>query len=370
MKTILFFIPSLGGGGAERVLVNLVNNLDQNKYRITVQTLFDDNGVNKVNLSDKIEYKYCFKRTFRANAKILTLFSPCKLYNYFIGKRYDIVVSYLEGPTTRIVSGCPYQDSRLINWVHVEQHTLAAASYSYRSQKEFKCCMERYDRTICVAESVKHDLERIIDLNHPCHILYNVNEQETIVSKGQEAILDVVYSDSVNIISVGRLVPEKGFDRLVKVHKRLLDLGIKHNVYILGTGNQESYIKGLIDKYEVTNTFHLLGFHSNPYKYISKADLFVCSSRREGFSTAVTEALLLNIPVVSTLCSGAHELLGNNNEFGIVTTNDEEGLFNGLYQILTQKDLLPYYKLQATERAKKFSKERTVKSIESFFDSL
>ena len=126
----------------------------------------------------------------------------------------------------------------------------------------------------------------------------------------------------------------------------------------------------MIDKYEVTNTFHLLGFHSNPYKYVSKADLFVCSSRREGFSTAVTEALLLNIPVVSTLCSGAHELLGNNNEFGIVTTNDEEGLFNGLYQILTKKDLLPYYKLKATERAKKFSKERTVKSIESFFDSL
>lgn len=370
MKTILFFIPSLGGGGAERVLVNLVNNLDPTKYKITVQTLFDDNGVNKVYLSDKIEYKYCFKHTFRANAKILTLFSPRKLYKFFIRIRYDIVVSYLEGPTARIVSGCPYQDSRLINWVHVEQHTLAAASYSYRSQKEFQSCMARYDRTICVAESVKDDLDSIIDLNHPCHVLYNVNEQEIIVSKGKESIVEGVFSNSPNIISVGRLVPEKGFDRLVKVHKRLLEHGIKHNVYILGIGEQESYIKDLIDKYEVANTFHLLGFHSNPYKYVSKADLYVCSSRREGFSTAVTEALLLNIPVVSTLCSGAHELLGKNNEYGIVTSNDEEGLFNGLYHMLTNKDLLAYYKLQAIERSKNFSKERTVKSIETFFDSL
>ena len=370
MKTILFFIPSLGGGGAERVLVNLVNNLDSNKYRITVQTLFDDNGVNKVNLSEKIEYKYCFKRTFRANARILTLFTPHKLYKHFIGKRYDIVVSYLEGPTARIISGCSYNDSKLINWVHVEQHSLEAASYSYRSKKEFQRCMNRYDHTVCVAKSVQHDLEKIIDLNHPCHVLYNVNEQETIISKGQETILDGVFSDSVNIVSVGRLVHEKGYDRLVKVHKRLLDHGIKHNVYILGTGNQDSYIKSLINKYDVVNTFHLLGFQSNPYKYVSKADLFVCSSRREGFSTAVTEALLLNLPVVSTLCSGAHELLGRNNEFGIVTTNDEDGLFEGLYQILTTKDLLSYYKSQATERAKEFCKEQTVKTIESFIDSL
>lgn len=60
----------------------------------------------------------------------------------------------------------------------------------------------------------------------------------------------------------------------------------------------------------LTDTFTFLGYRDNPYKYVKKADLYVCSSRREGFSTAVTEALIVGTPVVSTNCSGAYELLG------------------------------------------------------------
>ena len=103
MKKVLFFIPNLSVGGAEKVLVNLVNNMDKSKFDITVQTLFAG-GVNEQFLDKHINYRYCFKKTFRGKSQILKLFSPKTLYKKFIKERYDIIVSYLEGPTARIVS--------------------------------------------------------------------------------------------------------------------------------------------------------------------------------------------------------------------------------------------------------------------------
>lgn len=369
MKTILFLIPSLGGGGAERVLVNLVNNLDKTKYEITVQTLFDV-GVNRNYLDKHIKYIPGFRKQFPGNTKLPKILSPKSLYRLLVKECYDIVVSYLEGPTARIVAGCPFENTKLVSWIHVEQHSVKAAAYSFRSIEEAHECYGRYDRTICVAETVKKDFLSIFSNIQDCEVLYNTNEDAKILNQTKEVVDDVEFSDEINIMSVGRLRTEKGYDRLIKAHGRLLEKGIKHHIYILGNGSEEDNLKKMISDYRVESTFHLLGFHANPYKYVSKADLFVCSSRREGFSTAVTEALIMGIPVVSTLCSGAEELLGHNNEWGLVTENSEEGVFDGLYKMLATSGLLEQYKEKAKERGKFFSKDNTVKAVENMFDNL
>ncbi len=369
MKTVLFFIPTLGGGGAEKVLCNLVNNLDRNKYRITVQTLFNE-GVNRTSLDENIEYRYCFNRIFKGNARFFTLFSPRFLYKRLIRKHYDIAISYLEGPTARIISGCPYDDTKLVNWVHREQHDIETATYSYRSCEEARKCMYRYDRTICVADSVRRDFTNLFPISHPCEVLYNTNEMDYIINASEEEISADIYSSEFNIVSIGRLVHEKGYDRLLRVLKRLLDTGLKIHIYIIGEGYQGKRLRNLAAELHIDNNFHLLGFHRNPYKYISKADLFVCSSRREGFSTAVTEALIIGLPIVSTCCSGAYELLGKHNEYGIVTGNDEDGLFQGLQLMISNPELAKHYREQAKIRGKAFSKAVTVKAVENMLDAL
>ena len=103
---------------------------------------------------------------------------------------------------------------------------------------------------------------------------------------------------------------------------------------------------------------------------MKKCDLYICSSRREGFSTAVTEALVVGIPVVSTECSGAKELLGDNNEFGIVVENSTRGIYEGMKKMLTDSQTLQHYKEQAIIRGESFSKERTVKSVEDMLEKL
>ena len=112
-KKILFLIPNLSYGGAERVLVNLVNNLNKNKYDITVQTLFDE-GVNKKYLSQEVKYKTWGKHQFKGNSLLLSILPRKILYRFIVKERYDIVISFLEGPTTWILSGCPCQNTKKI----------------------------------------------------------------------------------------------------------------------------------------------------------------------------------------------------------------------------------------------------------------
>lgn len=370
MTKVLFLIPNLAHGGAEKVLVNLANNMNKKIFDVTVQTLFDV-GVNRQYLNSDVKYIGGFKRMPRGNTYVMKLFSSEKLYKHFIRDNYDIIVSYLEGPTARIVSGCTNPNTKLVSWIHIEQHTKELASKSFRSYKEALDCYSKFDRTVCVSDTVKNDFESIFDTKKPVEVLYNTNESEKIKKLSDEEVDDVNFSkDIINIISVAKIVPSKGYDRLIKIHKKLIGKNIKNHIYILGIGEEKEKYEKYLTENNLTDTFTFLGYRDNPYKYVKKADLYVCSSRREGFSTAVTEALIVGTPVVSTNCSGAYELLGENNEYGIVTENNEDALYEGIKKMLTTPDLLEAYAAKAKERGKAFSTEKTVKAVEEMLESL
>lgn len=109
-------------------------------------------------------------------------------------------------------------------------------------------------------------------------------------------------------------------------------------------------------------------FKTNPYKYVSKCDLFICASHAEGFSTAVTEALILEVPVCTVEVSGMKEILGEHNEYGIVTENNEESLFQAIKLLISDSELLSYYKKMANERGKMFNIDSTVKAVEEMLE--
>ena len=114
MVKILFMIHDLSVGGAEKVLVNLVNNMDKNRFDVTVISLFGG-GVNEQFLNESIRYKAIFAKSFRGNSKLMKILSPEKLHTLFVKETYDIEVSYLEGPSARIISGCPEKATKLVS---------------------------------------------------------------------------------------------------------------------------------------------------------------------------------------------------------------------------------------------------------------
>lgn len=370
MKKILFLIPNLAHGGAERVLINLVNNINRSKFDVTVQTLFDV-GVNRRYLAPHVHYIPGAKKQFRGNTMLMKLFSPEKLYKSIIHGKYDILVSYLEGSTSRIISGCHDADVKKVAWIHIELPSAKQAAIGFKNPDEAARLYNTFDKLVAVADSVKQTFENSLRITTPIDVLYNTNETEKIKNLAEEKIDDADFDcDGIKVCSVAKIVPTKGFDRLLKAHKRLLDKGRKHTVFLLGTGKEQSKLEAEAKKLGVDGTFKFIGFKENPYKYIKNCDLYVCSSRREGFSTAVTEALIVGTPVVSTDCSGARELLGEHNEYGIVVENSEDGIYTGMKRMLTEPKLMEQYREKAVIRGEKFSREETVAAVEKMFESL
>lgn len=371
MTSVLFLIPTLDRGGAENVLLDLVNHMDQSKFRITVQTLFDKDA-QKDRLRDGIEYKTFMYHQFHGNSRLFSLIPARLLYRFIVREHYDVVVSYLEGPTTHIISGCPYKDSKTVAWIHSALDTGRGFSAGFVSERAAIKAYSSFDKISFVAKSVKEKIELTTKTVFPnsC-ILYNTVDTDEILSRAKEELNDCQFSkDEFKIFSVGKVTSVKGFDRLAHIQKRLVADGYRTHVYILGIGNDKESIEAYLKDNNISDSFTFLGFHDNPYKYVTKADLFICSSRREGFSTAVSEALILGIPVVSTNCSGAYELLGENSEYGLVTDNNEEALYQGIKKILDDPALLEYYRNQAAIRGRSFSTEETVRAVEDMLTEL
>lgn len=370
MKKILFLIHDLGQGGAEKVLVNLVNNMDAEKFDITVIALFGG-GVNEQFLAPHIHYRAVFPRSIPGNSHIMKLFSPSLLHKLFIREHFDIEVSYLEGPCARIISGCTDPDTRKVCWIHIEQRTRKWASGSFRSYREAMACYSAFDRIICVSEGVRQDFLGLLPVTVRTDVLYNTNESEKILALSREAVEEGLFApDRIKLVGVGKLLKSKGFHRLLPMVERLRRDG--HNVclYILGIGPMEEELLQQARDLGIGDAVKLLGYQTNPYKFVAKCDLFVCASFAEGFSTAATEALIVGTPVCTAEVSGMKEMLGSSNEWGIVTENDDDALYRGIRSLVEDPALLEHYRIRAQERGRTFSTENTVRAVEDMLDGL
>lgn len=363
MIKILFLIHDLGQGGAEKVLVNLVNNMDRSKFDISVTALFGG-GVNEQFLAPDIHFHAVFPKEVPGNSKLMKLLTPTQLHRMCVKEHYDIEVSYLEGPSARVISGCSDANTKLVSWIHVEQHTMERLSGSFRSEREARKCYDHFDKTVCVSQYVHDDFCRILNFQKLCHVLYNTVESEKILANANDAAPELMDDENMRLMAVGTLKESKGYMRLLSIIKRLRDERYSIHLYILGIGPLQQEMERFIQANNLQEAVTLLGYQTNPYKYVSKCDLFVCASFAEGFSTAATEALIVGTPVCTVEVSGMKEMLGEHNEWGIVTENSEEALYQGIKDLLDHPDKLTHYKEKAIERGKTFSTEYTVRAVE------
>ncbi len=369
MIKILFLIRDLGQGGAEKVLVNLVNNMDPTKFDISVTALFGG-GVNEQFLAPHIHFHSVWKHSFPGNSHLMKLLSPRRLHKLCVKEHYDIEVSYLEGPSARIISGCPHKDTKLVSWIHTEFLSQKAFSAPFRSHMEALECYRRFHYTACVSRNVLIRFQEISGIGENCSILYNTIESQKILQLSQQDPPFTMPFDGLRFIAMGTLKEVKGFDRLLRVMKRLVENGYSFHLYLLGIGPLEGSLKAMIRELDLSHCVTMPGYQVNPYRYIKQCDLYLCSSHTEGFSTAATEALIVGTPVCTVEVSGMKEMLGDNNEYGIVTENTEEALYEGIRTLLDDPVLLQHYAQQATIRGKRFSTNETVHAVEAMLLSL
>ena len=362
-KKILFIIPNLGGGGAEKVLVNLVNALPPEKYEITVRTIFGK-GVNERFLNSNIKYSSLFPfQTIKGYSLIQKIFSPRLLYKLLVHDKYDYEIAYLQHVATRILGGSD-SNAKKYGW----SHTLHLTSNSYRSNNEFLNIYQSLDGIGFVSENALKDFCNSYFTHPNGRVVHNVINYDLIIKQGEDNIPITLDKNKINLCSVGRLSKEKGFIRLIKILGELYSKGLSNwHLYIIGTGSELDALASLAKELGIESSITLLGFHSNPHKFVSKMDLFVCSSFTEGYSTAVTESMILGTPVLTTDCSGMHEIIGNSKA-GIIVPNTSTDLKKGLKQILSNPGILIEMKKMASIRGKDFNIKSLVNEFENFIE--
>lgn len=374
---LLFLIESLSGGGAEKVLSVLLKHIDKTKFDITLCTIVDT-GIYAAEVRKYVKYtsvlgnpqkkgllgKILYKILYLLIYKIL----PSQLiYTLFIPKGNDIEIAFVEGFCTKILSHSTNKKAQKIAWVHIDLEKFPWIKNIYKNFEQEKKSYLKYDQIIGVSNTVVSSVKKRYHLNNVI-TLYNPIENFDIIQKANASIALPPKNHSIRMVTVGRFVSQKAYDRLLRVINRLYENGYSIELWILGDGEQRPILEEYIHTHSLNEIVTLWGFQKNPYPYLKHSDIFVCSSVSEGYSTAVTEALILELPVITTACSGMDELL-LNGKCGLITENSENGLYEGIKHVLDNTNLLGSYKQNILKHQERFLLSNQMTQIENLFKS-
>lgn len=377
MKKILFFLESLAGGGAEKVLTDIVCNLDKSKYDITVCTV-TDKGVYEEKVKNCCNYKSLIKMDSYSKGlfgklsvwlktKIIYKFPAKFVYKSFVKDKYDIEIDFIEGFATKFIANSSNANSKKIAWVHTDMEINSYADNSFSTPEEQNRCYKKYDSIVCVSNYVKKVFEKKFFSSNSVVVKYNPVDEIDIIKKASEPC-DIKRTKNLILGTIGRLTEQKGYLRLLKCIKEVKKINDDFCLWIIGDGHERSLLEEYINQNNLNDNVKLLGFHSNPYKYLAKSDAFICSSYAEGFSTAATESLILGKPIFTVECSGMKELFGNY-KCGEIVPNDDDNLFLMLKNIVTGVYDLSNYENDIAKRKDDFKISKRINEIENLLDS-
>jgi len=219
------------------------------------------------------------------------------------------------------------------------------------------------DAIIAVCEGVKRDLVEYFGVPiDKVTVIHNPIDIEQIHRLAAEPVMDIL-DDNKNyylIVAVGRLAKVKGFDILIQAVARLIkELDVR--LIIIGDGEERSNLLRLTKELRVDGVVCFLGWQSNPWKYMARADVFVLSSLVEGFPNVIGEAMALGLPVLATNCSpGVRELLEDGKSGLLVPAGDPEALAEGIARVLSDEGLRQELAQRGRQRVAQFDLPKVI----------
>ncbi|MFB7138929.1 glycosyltransferase [Gottfriedia sp. NPDC056225] len=374
MKKIILSIYNLYNGGAERSLVNFLNEIDPQKYQVDLM-LFDRSGMflnqvpshvniletpvileklyGKKSISSILDIKgiglYLFKLTASLISKIaahpLTAFKAFrwhKFYKRFVPKlegNYDVAIAYCSGDIM-FYTAEKIQAEKKITWVHND----------YRSAQHPKRYDEIYfgkmDKIISISDLCVDILkEEFPQYKDKFLCLPNLTSSIVLKKRAHEFIPSEFDYQYINILSIGRLNEQKGFDLALEAAYIMKKQGIKFRWYVIGNGELESLLKKSINEKNMQEDFVLLGMRDNPYPYILNCDIFAQTSRFEGKSVVIDEAKILEKPILCTNYPTVYDQIKDGSE-GIIVEMTPKDISDGIYRLIEDEELgnsIKYY---------------------------
>ena len=370
MKEILIASFDMEVGGVERSLINMLENFNYDKYNVDLM-LYRHQGEfmkflpEKHNLLEEIDQYATFRKSIstmvkekrivlaitrllaKAIADFVATINRTEEGGYYqmqlmwryslpflpkLNKKYDTAISYLW--PHYFVAEKVMADKK-VAWIHTDYSTVAT-----NINMDLKM-WNKFDWIVAVSEQCKEAfLHKYPKLRNKVIVIENINSPSFIRIMSEEKIEhDEILKSDFNLLTVARLSHAKGIDNAVQALRVLHDRGMNNiKWYVIGYGADESSIRQLINKYNLQESFILLGKKINPYPYMRQCDLYVQPSRYEGKAVTVTEAQILGKPVLITNYKTAGSQVINGID-GYIAESSVVGLADGIEMLYKDNDV-------------------------------
>ena len=388
-KKLLFVIDSLYIGGAEKSLISLLNTIDYNKYEVDL-LLFKKGGdferyiPTEVRVLETPEYyRFISGKRFGFKKDIIYLINRLKtsinlrINNYkktelhseqvvfkSIQKclnsnleKYDVAIAYSQGMPTYFVAN-KVNANRKLAWINTDYVTT-----KYDFNIDYKS-YQYIDKIITVSEHTKKSVSNLrCEYSRKVDMILDIVNPNLINKMAYEYEAKELKESDINILTVGRLVSAKGYDKAAEVAKLLKESGYRFKWFVVGDGEERENIQKLINKYRLNDYFILLGKRVNPYPYIKRCSIYVQTSIKEGFGLTVIESKILKKPIVCTDFPTAYEII-NNNDDGIIVGMDIESIYNGVKRYLDDVK----FKSKIENKLKLIEEYSSIEQINKFYE--
>ena len=355
-QKVLFIIDSLTCGGAEKSLASLLPLLDQEKYELHLWMRcqggeFASLVPKHVHIVKQPIYTMSERLKFKLGG---LLYSIVFRWNKLIGKnehtaetlwkcqgralkvptgKWDAVVAYQQGMPTYLVAN-KFNGCKKIAWVNAD---IFKAGYNTKFNSKF---YQQFDY-IC---PVSDELHKMMDMRMPTFskkyiTIWDIINPDLTRKLAKEPCINLRKDKGEYIfVTTGRLVPPKGYDIAIEAATILKEKGVKFKWYFIGDGPERKTIEQGIKTNGLTNHIILLGLQTNPYKYMEQGDVYVQTSKFEGFGMTIAEAKILGKPIVSTNFDVVYNQISHEKN-GLIAEMNGKSVANSIYRMITDNEL-------------------------------
>lgn len=295
-KNIAIFTDNLKVGGIQKSIVNLLNNINYSKYNIDLY-IFDKN--NFYNIPKK--------------ANIIYLDKPAKIFKFIpfdivkklmkikvAKKEYDIAIDFDSYQMHTAIGALSSNAKKKAIWIHNDIPIKLKEEPKYRILHFFFKKKYKYFDTYCaVSQGALDSFKKIENYKDKNYIVIpNIIDTNEIKQKMEEDSDIKVDNKKINIVSVGRLCHQKGYDIMLPIIKELTSIRKDFHLYLIGDGEDRQALEKLTSDLEIEDYVTFLGNQKNPFKYMKNMDLFYLSSRYEGQGMVILEAMSVGLDIL------------------------------------------------------------------------
>ncbi len=372
-RNVLFIMPAMLNGGAEKVLIDILKNFDYTKYNVSL-LLECKEGPYINDIPDEVELIYLHKKNLwierfyrymiMLHCKWLVYQVLCRLPLLWSLKerRFDTIVSFMEGMAVRMHSYIYDKADRNISWVHIDFKKKHWSLDFFSDEQEEYECYQKMDKIIFVSRDAKDKFKEIFKFDdYKLEVVYNLIDCDEIKKLADSKIVE---KKKFTICMVGRLNQQKRYDRALEVACKLKETGYNLEFWVLGDGEQMTKLRDKVKEYDLEDYFFLKGFIKPPYPYMKQSDILLISSESEGFSLVACEAFCLGVPVVSTKTSGPTELI-KSSKAGLLVNENIDDIYMGLKYMIDNESFRDECSVNALDFANTFNICSKMKEIYS-----